>query len=172
MIELSVEQSQIAELGRRLAKESDGAKLKLELARNLRKAVEPAVRDIKTGALRIKRSGSDARRPTKKKPVPESSISLGAAIARGIGTQVRMKGRAAGVSVRAKKAGMPRGFTNAPKRINAAKFRHPVYGTGKWVDQVGAPGFFDDPLKKGRLAYRAACVRAMDDMAARIRNGV
>lgn len=167
-VELSVQQSGLVELGARLAKEADGVKLKLELARNLRVAVAPAVEKIKSGAMQIKRGSSEARRPTKKNPVEDSSVSLGAAIARGIGTQVRMKGRSAGVSVKAKKAGMPRGFVNAPKRINAMKFRHPVYKTGTWVDQVGAPGFFDDPLQKGRLAYRAACVRAMEDMATRI----
>lgn len=168
MIELSVEQIGLKELGERLAKDADGVKLKLELARNLRAAVAPAVAAIKTGAMQIQRGSSNASRPTRKNPVEDSSVSLGAAIARGIGTSVRMKGRSAGVSVKAKKAGMPRNFPNAPKRINAAKFRHPVYKTGTWVDQVGAPGFFDDPLQKDRLAYRAACVRAMEDMAARI----
>lgn len=168
MIELSVQQSQLTELALRLAKEADGAKLRLELARNLRLAVAPAVADIKSGAMQIKRSGSEARRPTKKNPVEDSSISLGAAIARGIGVQTRMKGRSAGVSVKARKAGMPRGFVNAPKRINAAKFRHPVYRKTTWVEQVGAPGFFDNPLRKGRLVYRAACIKAMEDMAARI----
>lgn len=168
MIELSVQQGRLAELGVLLAAEADGMKLKLELARNLRAAVAPAVEQIKSGAMQIQRGTSNASRPTKKNPVEDSSISLGAAIARGIGTQVRMKGRSAGVSVKAKKAGMPRNFPNAPKRINAQQFRHPVYKTGTWVDQVGAPGFFDDPLQKDRLAYRAACIRAMEDMAARI----
>ena len=79
-----------------------------------------------------------------------------------------MKGRAAGVSVKARKSGMPRGFANAPKRINAQKFRHPVFGKDRWVEQVGAPGFFDHPLQRDHVAYRAACVRAIEDMADRI----
>lgn len=168
MIELSIEQIGLKELAARMSKEVDGARLKLELMRNLRAAVAPAVEQIKSGALQIKRGSSEGGRPTKKAPVADSAMSLGAAIARGIGTSVRLKGRAAGVSVKARKAGMPRNFVNAPKRINAKSFRHPVYKTGTWVTQEGAPGFFDDPLQKDRLAYRAACIRAMEDMGARI----
>lgn len=168
MIELSVQQSKLVELGVKLAKEADGKLLKLELARNLRAAVQPAVDEIKTGALQIKRGSSEGRRPTKKAPVAESSISLGAAIARGVGVSVRMSGSASGVTVKAKKSGMPRGFVNAPKRMNAQKFRHPVYARGGWAEQVGAPGFFDNPLQKGRDAYREACVLAMAHMAERI----
>lgn len=167
-IELSVEQNKLTTLVARLAKEADGARLRLELVRNLRVAVAPAVEEIKSGAMQIKRGTSDSSRPSKKNQVEDSAVSLGAAIARGITTQVRMKGRAAGVAVKAKKAGMPRNFANAPKRINAKKFRHPVFGHDRWVDQVGAPGFFDNPLQRDRLAYRAACVKAMEDMAARI----
>jgi hypothetical protein len=168
VIELSIQQSQLAELAARLAKEADGAKLRRDLARNLRLAVAPAVAEIKSGAMQIKRADSEARRPSKKHPVEDSAVSLGAAIARGIGVSVRMKGRATGVSVKAKKSGMPRGFSNAPKRINAAKFRHPVFRKTTWVEQVGAPGFFDNPLQHDRLAYRAACIKAMEDMATRI----
>lgn len=167
-VEITVEQNRLVEIAARLAKEADGARLRLELARNLRIAVAPAVEEVKAGAQRIKRSSSDGSRPSKKNVVADSAVSLGAAIARGITTQVRMKGRAAGVSVKAKKTGMPRGFVNAPKRINAQKFRHPVFGRGTWVEQVGNPGFFDTPLHRDQVAYRAACVKAMEDMAARI----
>jgi hypothetical protein len=170
-MELSVEQSQLTALGLRLEAEADGAKLRLELVKNLRIAVAPAVRQIKAGALEIKRADSVAKRPTKKAPVEESSISLGAAIARGITTQVRLTSgarRAAGVAVKAKKSGMPRNFPNAPKRINAAKFRHRVYGHDRWVDQVGAPGYFDDPLRRDHALYRAACIKAMEATAARL----
>jgi hypothetical protein len=168
MVQISVEQSQLTALGKRFAAEADGAKLRLELIRNLRIAVTPAVEQIKAGALQIKRAESVAKRPTKKAPIAESSISLGAAIARGVTTQVRLTGRAAGVAVKAKKSGMPRNFPNAPKRINAAKFRHRVYGRDRWVDQVGAPGYFDDPLRRDHALYRAACIKAMEATAARL----
>lgn len=167
-VQLTVEQGQLTALVARLAKETDGKKLRLELAAGLRAAVAPAVEEIKSGAMRIKRESSSAQRPSKKHPVPESDVSLGAAIARGIGVQTRMSGRLAGVAVKASKKGMPRKFVNAPKRINAKQFRRKVYGHNVWVTQVGAPGFFDNPLKKGRTVYRAACVKVMDGMAERI----
>lgn len=168
MAQLSVEQSQLTALGKRLGAEADGAKLRLELVRNLRIAVAPAVGQIKSGALQIKRADSVAKKSTKKHPVAESSISLGAAIARGVTTQIRLTGRAAGVAVKAKKSGMPRNFPNAPKRINAKKFRHRVYGRDVWVDQVGNPGYFDDPLRRDHALYRAACIKAMEATAARL----
>jgi hypothetical protein len=169
MIEISVEQSQLTALTARLAHEADGKRLRLELAANLRAAVAPAVSEIKAGAQNIKRGSSSAKRSTKKHPVAESDISIGAAIARGTSARTRLSGRMAGVSVRIGKSGMPRGFRNAPKRFNAPKFRHPVYGNREvWVSQVGAPGFFDIPLYRGRPVYRAACVKAMDDMSRRI----
>lgn len=168
VVEVTVQQSRLTELAARLSKEADGARLRLELARNLRIAVAPAVAEVKSGAMKIKRSSSNGSRPSKKNQVADSDVSLGAAIARGVTTQVRMKGKAAGVSVKARKSGMPRGFANAPKRINAQKFRHPIFGSDRWVEQVGAPGFFDHPLQRDHVAYRAACVRAMEDMAKRI----
>lgn len=171
MIELSVEQNQLTALGLRLKAEAGSAKLRLELVKNLRIAVAPAVQEIKSGALQIKRAESSAKRPTKKAPVAESAVSLGAAIARGITTQVRLTSgtrRAAGVAIKAKKSGMPRNFPNAPKRINAKSFRHKVYGRDRWVQQVGAPGYFDDPLRRDHALYRAACIKAMEATAARL----
>lgn len=168
MIRVSVDQKKFTELIARLDEEVDGKRLKRELARNLRIAVRPAVEKVKAGAMEIKRGTSDATRPSKKNPVEDSAVSLGAAIARGIGVSVRTRNKSASVTIRAKKAGMPRGFINAPKRINAKSFRHPVYGRGGWAVQVGKPGFFDDPLSHGRREYREACIRAMKDMANRI----
>lgn len=168
MIELTVEQGKLAELAKRLASEADGKRLRLELSAGLRVAVAPAVSEIRAGALAIKRGDSISKRSTKKNPVAESAVSLGAAIARGVGVQTRLAGRYAGVTVRARKSGMPRGFANAPKRINAKHFRHKVFGREVWVTQIGAPGFFDNPLKRDQAKYRAACVRVMDAMAARI----
>jgi len=167
-VELTVEQASLKALGIRLAAEDGGKLLRLELTRNLRTAVGPAVEEIKGSALQIKRESSVAVKSLSKYKGPESDVSIGAAIARGIGTQVRMTGRAVGVSVRARKAGMPRQFVNAPKRFNATKFRHKVYGRDRWVDQIGMPGYFDRPLRAGRTAYRVACVAAMEEMANRL----
>lgn len=169
MVQVTVDQSKLAALALRLEKEEDGKALKRDLARNLREAVRPAVDEIKAGAEKIKSGSRSSVRPTKKKPMAESAISLGAAIARSINVSVRTKGRSADVRIGARKSGMPRGFTNAPKRVNAQSWRHPVYGDRDvWVAQVGNPRFFDDPPRREHERYRRACVKAMDDMANRI----
>lgn len=166
---ISTEQDALGKLVRRLSKELDGKALRLELARNLRAAVRPAVDEIKAGALAIKRSGSSSK-PLSKYQGPESGVSLGAAIARGIGTQVKLSGFETGVSIRASKKGMPRGFVNAPKRINQPSFRHPLFGRkgNAWVVQVGAPGYFDRPIRSKTERYREACIAAIEEMGARI----
>lgn len=166
---VSKEQDQLVKLAMRLSKESDGRLLRLELARNLRVAVGPAVSDIKAGALSIGQALAPDARPTLRHKYIAAGVvsSLGAAIAKGIGTQVRMTGLSAGVSVKARKKGMPRDFVNAPKRMNAESFRHPAFGRG-WVEQTGSPGYFDKPLRRDHEKYRAAIIAAMEGMAARI----
>lgn len=167
---VTVEQGQLAALAKRLGEEADGAKLRRELARNLRAAATPTVSKIRAGAQVSKRSGSVAKRSTKKNPVADSDVSLGAAIARSIGVRTKMGPRSAGVNIRATKAGMPRGFRNAPKWWNRKGWRHPVFGrkSAAWVVQVGNPDFFDGPTRADRPVYRAAAVKAMSDMAERI----
>lgn len=169
----------LAALGRRLRAEEGGAALRRELIAGLRAVVAPAVAEAKAGALSIKRAGSNAKslsthvKRQSSKPLAErkqyaGSESLGAAVARGIGAQVRTGARTAGVSVRARKTGMPRGFVNAPKRLNRRSWRHPVFGHG-WVEQVGNPRFFDDPMQARAGEYRAACWECIESMQARLR---
>lgn len=167
-LQLTVEQNQLKALAVRLSAEEGGKKLRLELARNLRTAVAPAVEEIKAGAQEIHKSKAMANLREINKKGEEVISALGGAIAQGVSAQVRMTGKATGVSVKARKKGMPRQFINAPKRINAQKFRHRVFGRNVWVTQIGAPGFFDRPLQGGRARYRVACVAAMNEMAQRI----
>lgn len=166
-IGLSVEQNQLAALAVRLSAEADGKRLRRELAAGLRAAVRPAVQEVKASAVSVKRSTSVAKSVARHKG-PEAEVSLGAAVARGVGVQTRMQGKRAGVTVRASKKGMPRGFRNAPKRLNSKGWRHPVFGGKTWVDQVGKPDFFDEPLRHRKEEYRLACILVMESMASRI----
>jgi hypothetical protein len=167
-IELTVEQRQLADLAKRLSAEDGGKKLRLTLARNLRAAVEPAVQQVKGNAQAIHQSTSVSPKLREINPKGEEVLSsLGSAIAAGVGAQARLSGRATGVSVKARKKGMPRNFVNAPKRFNSRSFRRQVFGR-RWVVQVGAPGWFDKPLHGDQGKYRAACVAAMEEMAARL----
>lgn len=164
-IEISVEQNALARVALRLKTEEGGVILRRELIADLRAAVAPAVEQVKGNARGIASSPRAAH--TKKNIAGGDATSLGDAIARGVGTQVRLTGKAVGVSVKAKKTGMPRDFINAPKRFNAPKFRRRVYGRA-WVEQVGRPGWFDAPLHADIATYRAACVAAVERMARRI----
>lgn len=159
-IELTVDQRSLERLRIRMAREEDGRKLKRELARNLRLAVEPALREIRVGAREIQRSSAQPRHV--------AAGSLGDAIANAVRAEVRMTGRFIGVRVKAKTTPQTREFKQAPRRINAKQFRHRVFGRDVWVEQIGHPGFFDDPLRRGRREYREACRKAMQDMANRL----
>jgi hypothetical protein len=157
---LTIDQHSLERLRIRMAREEDGKKLKRELARNLRLAVDPALREIKASAREIPRSSAQPRQTT--------AASLGDAIANAVRAEVRMTGRFIGVRVKAKTTPQTREFRQAPRRINAKRFRHRVFGSDTWVYQVGKPGFFDDPLRRDRRLYREACRKAMADMANRL----
>jgi hypothetical protein len=152
--------------------EQDGVRLRRALAKELREAVDPAVEEAKG---RIMAMGSAGR---------SRGGSLRAAIAGQVKAQARLSGKSVGVRVRVAKKGMPRDFVNAPKRTNREKgWRHPVppprLAEGaegpllppKWVQQVGSPGWFDDPMQERAPEYLAAVQRVIADTADRIRRG-
>lgn len=142
--------------------EENGSRLRRQLAKELREAVAPAVADAKG---RLMSMGSSGR--------ARHGEPLRRAVASRMQVQARLTGKAAGVKVRARKSGMPRGFANAPKRLNRdGGWRHPVFGNRNvWVEQRGAPGWFDDPMQQRTAEYRAAVERAVKGMADRIRGG-
>lgn len=157
----SVTADDIEDVATALKYEADGARLRRALAKELREAVAPAVAEAKGSIMQM---DSDGR---------HGGAGLRAAVARQVRAQARLTGKSAGVRVRVGKAGMPRGFANAPKRINReAGWRHPLFGdTDRWVHQTGAPGWFDDPMQRHINDYRAACERVITDTAARIARG-
>lgn len=146
-----------------LRTEQDGVKLGRDLARRLRQAVEPAVTEAKGRVLAMDSGG-----------LRRDGGSLRAAVAAKVGAQALLSGKRAGVRVRARRSGMPRGFANAPKRLNSDKgWRHPVFGNrDTWVSQVGAPNWFDDPMQARVGEYQTAVRQAVQDMADRIKGGM
>lgn len=142
-----------------LKKASDGKELRKDLVRGLKAAVEPAAKAAKASILSMSSSGSR----------DEEGTSLRAAVAAAVKTQVRTVGSRAGVYVVAGRSGMPRGFLDAPKRLNAKRWRHPVFGNRKkWVTQVGKPGWFDKAMDSAKPATVRAAKEAMDNVAQRI----
>lgn len=165
----SVDAGGLRDVALALAREEDGLRLRRDLAARLQKAVEPGVEEAKTRILAHGSAGLS------------KGESIRSAIAEQVESKVKLGGRTAGVRVRALKRGMPRGFSNAPMRFNRAKgWRHPVPPPRlpegaegpqlppEWVHQVGAPGWFDDPLRDRRDEYRDAVRDVIVGMAARI----
>lgn len=156
-VSLSVDQRDIALVTSALRREADGKDLRKELIRSTKKALDPAVTEVK-GAIMAMSSAGD----------PRVGPPLRQTIASRIRAEVRLSGRASGARIRAKKTPSIRGFANAPKRTNrTAGWRHQVYGGG-WVHQTGRPLWFDNEMKHNRAEYRRAVLDVLEDMARRI----
>lgn len=157
-LEATITSEDLKRLAVILGREADGKQLRKELAANLRKASMP-VRDEARSAILSMESGG----------LPHEGEGLRQAIASHITVDARLTGQSTGARVKVSRKGMPRGFDNAPKRTNAPKWRHKVFGNAAaWVDQVGKPRWFDDVMQKHTAEWRGACLEAMNAMAARI----
>jgi hypothetical protein len=155
---MEVDAEALRTLGRVLGEEADGKKLRRDLAKEMRGALAPAVSAAKAGIMSMGSSG-----------LPTVGAPLRASIARQIKAEARLSGRSTGARIKVTKRKMPRSFDNAPKRTNSAKgWRRRVFGSDTWVQQMGHPGWFDDPMKHNATKYRAAILQAMEGAARRI----
>jgi len=144
-------------LRRKIGSDGGAKVLRRELAKDLRTALKPAAADAK-GALRGAVRSTGATKP-----------ALVPAIARTIRPQINLTARRTGASIRVRKTPKVRNFANAPMRFNRrAGWRHKVWGKDVWVHQTGAPGWFDNAMKRGRPQYRAAIKKALDNYAGRL----
>lgn len=158
-LQVTVDASELKHFGQLLQKAADPKKLRRELAKDLRKALQPAVGTAKAAITGGLTHTSHAN------PSP----ALGPSIARNIKAEVRLSGRSTGARVKVKKTRNVRGFVNAPKLTNRDKWRRPVWGDREdWVDQVGKPDWFDDSMHQYEAKYRAAIMAALEDWARRI----
>lgn len=142
-----------------LKAEATGTEFRRDLRAGLKVAVEPAVQAARASILSMGVAGLTRAQP-----------SLRTVVAAATKAQVRLGARKAGVSVAVKKTTMPRGFRNAPKRLNARKgWRHPVFGDRDvWVSQRGKPDWFDGPMRAAKPAAVVAAQHAIDNIAERI----
>lgn len=158
MIELSVDQEALQSLAKRLGAEADGKRLRRELAKDLRQALEPAKQEIRAGLMGMSTAG-----------LPVAGPPLRTIVLSKLKAEARLTGRSTGARLRIRKKGMPRGFDNAPKRLNRRSgWRHQVYGRDVWVQQVGEPDYFDRPTRQHKAQYRAAVLKVMNEHARRI----
>jgi hypothetical protein len=158
VIDLSVDQAALEGVATALRYEQDGKQLRKDLVTNLKAAVEPALPVIRSGLMTM---STHSRVTPALRTVVLSKLKV----------TTRTTGDRAGVRVAIGKAGMPRGFKNAPRRLNKPEgWRHPLFGRRDkpWVAQRGAPGYFDRPLEERQDEMRAAVVQAVQDMSERI----
>lgn len=156
---VEVRTSDLVLLTRALRAEADGKELRRDLIRGLRVAVTPAVQLARASILSMGVHG-----------VKRAEPPLRTAVAAATKIEIRTSGKRPGVRVVVRKSRMPRGFRNAPKRLQQAQgWEHPVFGDwSKKVVQRGKPGWFDDTLQKAKPAAVAAAKIALDRVAQRI----
>jgi hypothetical protein len=153
----------VKEIAKRLRQMANGRELRKALVAALKSAAEPAA--------------SRARSRVRAIPHRSASKSKGGSLGGRVAAQVRVKaatgGKSAGVRVSVnKRSGLPRGFTNAPHRLNRpAGWRHPVYGRGVWVVQVGQPGWFDEPMRDSQPEARRKAAEVLKETAQKIARG-
>lgn len=156
-VRIEADQASFNRVARAVHEESNGRRLRADLVEELDQAVTPAVQQVRAALSGMRSAGP-----------PHAGESIRAAVAAGIGSEIVLRGRSAGVRVVARTDRMPRGFRHAPKRINAPHWRHQVFGRDVWVSQVGAPGFFDGTLAQYSGRARDAVQRAMERSVDRI----
>lgn len=157
MIErIEVDEKQIVRLVAALDAEADGKALGRDLVQELEHVVEPAVMAAQASIMSMSSS-------------TELTPGLRSTVASHTHARVRLTGEHPSVGVAVDKTGMPRDFTNAPKRLNSRKgWRHRVFGRDVWVTQRGKPGWFDDTIEKFKPAAERAAAKALDKVAERI----
>jgi len=157
VIEVQPDADSFRRVARALADEGDGKELRSQLVRDLRAIMEPAAEEARANVMGLHSGG-----------LPHAGESLRTAVAAGVKVVVRL-GNNPVVGIKASKRGMPRGFVNAPKRLNARKgWRHRVFGRDVWVTQVGVPEWFDRPIQRRYKQFQEAVEKALEDVARRI----
>jgi hypothetical protein len=163
-------------VARALREEQESGRLRRDLVREIKKAVDPGVQAVR-GQLAIASvtsiasgaSITDGRSRVREKPRAQGP-TIGGYLASRVKPEVRLTGRTGGVRIRIPQTPSLRGFKLAARRLNRGTWRHPVFGTAQWVEQQSPiPGFFDTTLNEGKEDYKAAVVASLNKLAERIK---
>ncbi len=181
MIELTVEQQALQALARALDSEADGKKLRRDLSKTLREAMEPLKKEAQGNvrslrATVVMRSNKTRDKSGRFVTLGGREASLRDAVASAVKAEGRLSGKATGARLRVPRKGMPRGFNNAARRLNRKSgWRHPVFGGSGWVQQTASPpGWFDRATNNPKVVQESKLrvLDAMEQMAHRIINGL
>lgn len=162
MVDVKVEVSdrEVRSLVSAFNREVDARELKDELVANFRAVAEPTLVAIRGSILSMESRGY-------------LHESLRGAIAANTEVAIRLGGRKAGVQIRAMSIRLRSGKFNkgwrAARRTDRPEgWGHPVFGQGH-VEQIGKPGWFEEPILASREAFIRAARLAVDEMVERIK---
>lgn len=143
---------------RALNEEANGTAWQTDAAEEMEEALRPGVAAVKAALFSTMHTTG----------LPHGGEGLRQAVSSRVKPVVAFRGRRPGAMIRVDKTGLPRGFANAPRRLNDKNWRHPTPSGDVWVTQIGAPGWFDDTLERLRPRLSAAASKALERRARRI----
>lgn len=151
-VEVVPDRTSFDRVARALSAEADGGQWRRDMSQGMQAALAPGVAAVRSALMG--RGGGSSHEGSPLRPA--------------IASEVHTVPLSAGAVIVAGKNGLPRGFNNAAKRFNQRHFRRRVYGADTWVVQVGAPGWFDDTLKRMHPRLRVAALEVLEGRARRI----
>lgn len=148
----------ITNLARVMRSDPDGKKIRKEFVAELKTAVEPGIASVQ-----------EKLRAVPHQSAVQSSPPLGSYLASRVKAQVNTSGRRAGVRIRVPTTPQLRGFRKAAAKLNRDSWRHPVFGSDRWVTQTSPiRGYFDETLQKTKPQLRSAVVKVLEKFARRM----
>lgn len=165
-IELTVDQQKLAAVARVLKSEADGKKLRRDLMRELKATAAAPIAQAKAGILATPSRGlSNSSSELSLSRGLSSGASLRSTVAQSIKPVSRLSGTRTGVSIRQPKTPQLRGFKTAGRRFNRESFRRPVFGTARYVVQIGNPEWFDRPMQDAKPDFKADVLRVVQELS-------
>lgn len=126
-------------------------KLKAALRKRMKTAADQAAADVRAEVMKTPRSKGRGR-----------SRGLRRGIAAGVKVTLSTSSTKSGVVIQATGGKLPPDMRRLVRAYNKPKFRHPVFGTGEWVEQAGRP-YFAAPIEARQGDVQAAVLAAMQD---------
>lgn len=127
-------------------------KLKAALRKRMKAAGDVAAAGVKAEVTQSPRSkGRRARHR-----------GLRSGIAAGVKVTLSSSASKVGVEIKATGSKLPADMRRLVRAYNRPSWRHPVFGTGTWVQQAGRP-YFTKPIEDSQPQVQAAVVAAMQE---------
>jgi hypothetical protein len=159
-------------------KAAGNGKLVREMAKRMRAAARPAVEDAQRSVKSLKTSssrgggGQQRRAHASRKRATERAKKkafegrgLRDTTANALTTSVRTSARSASVQIKVRSAMLPPDQRGLPRYMNLGRWRHPVFGRGRWVTQTtNPPGWFDRSMQRHGTKIRDRAVGVVDEI--------